>query len=126
MNLTDANSLTMPHRGGFEQCYSGQVGVCHDSGLNLVQHVSQRRNNLQELVPTLGQLAARTEGTSAASTVVADAGYFSRDNATFCEVAGFAPLISVRGANSTLCLFGCGWHQQHIRRSLTRQNQSRA
>ena len=49
VNLTDEESRIMPQVGGFEQCYDGQIAVCHDSRLIAVQHVSQKPNDVQEV-----------------------------------------------------------------------------
>ncbi len=90
VNLTDADSHIMPHRGGFEQCYNGQIAVCHDSRLIAVQHVSQKPNDVQEVM--LQEWKANT--TASDRTLVADAGYFSRGNVVACEAEGVSSLIS--------------------------------
>ena len=92
VNLTDGDSRIMPHRGGFEQCYNGQIAVCHDSHLIAVQRVSQKPNDVQEVEVMLQEWKANT--TASDRTLVADAGYFSRGNVVACEAERVSPLIS--------------------------------
>jgi transposase len=96
INLTDAESRIMPVAGGgFEQCYNGQAIVDTESMLVLVAQVVQAANDKQQVVPMLDRLQALPEGLSRPERLLADAGYFSKDNVQACEAAGIEPLIAV-------------------------------
>src|SRR2546421_3727078 len=95
VNFTDEESRIMPvSGGGFEQAYNGQIGVEGDSRLIVCQHVSQRTNDKQELVPALDKLAQLPEELGQVKTASADTGYYSEDNVIACAKADVGPYIA--------------------------------
>ena len=95
VNLTDAESRIMPVAGGgFEQCYNAQAAVAAGSLLVVETDVSQASNDKQQLTPMLDRLDALPEALGETEVLLADAGYFSKDNVDACEKAGIEPLIA--------------------------------
>jgi transposase len=96
INLTDEESRIMPVAGGgFEQCYNAQAMVDTESMLVVVPQVVQAANDKQQIVPMLDTLQALPEGLNRPERLLADAGYFSKDNVEACEAAGIEPSIAV-------------------------------
>ena len=96
INLTDEESRIMPvSGGGFEQCYNAQAVVVEGSLLVVASDVAQAANDKQQLEPMLAKTSALPEEFGKAETVLADAGYFSKDNVTACVAAGIEPLIAL-------------------------------
>lgn len=79
VNLTDPESQTLRTRRGWAQGYNAQAMVDCESQVIVAQQITQDHNDLHQLVPMLErceeQAGARPE------ELVADAGYWSKENA---------------------------------------------
>jgi len=96
INLTDEDSRIMPVAGGgFDQCYNAQATVAAESLLVVCAHVTQAANDKQQIQPALDKLDALPDELGAATTLLADTGYFSADNVAACEGAQIDPLIAM-------------------------------
>ncbi|MFC1863427.1 transposase [Thermodesulfobacteriota bacterium] len=96
VNLTDTDSRIMPSQGGgFEQAYNGQAAVDIDSMLIVENHITQQNNDKLELRPAVENLSRLPSSLGTVDTLLADAGYFSRDNVEECETNDIVPYISV-------------------------------
>jgi hypothetical protein len=94
VNLTDEESRIMPSSDkGFVQAYNAQVAVDVDTMLIVESHISQAPNDKQEIIPTLAFLGGLPEKLGKVDTILADAGYYSTDNAASCERSGIEPYI---------------------------------
>ena len=81
VNLTDDESRIMPTSGGgFTQSYNAQASVDIDTMLVISQHISQKPNDKQEIEPTLEALKALPAKLGTIDSLLADNGYFSKDN----------------------------------------------
>jgi transposase len=110
VNFTDEQSRIMPTSGkGFEQAYNAQASVDVDSMLIVESHVSQSTNDKQEIVPSLKGLSSLPKKVGKVDGLLADAGYFSEDNVTACELSNIEPLIS----------FGRETHNQPLQKRFT-------
>lgn len=97
VNLTDAESRIMPvSGGGFEQSYNAQASVDLETLLIVGQHLSQNPNDKLEIDPALESLSALPESLGSVDTLLADAGYFSKDNVDACLKHEILPYISSR------------------------------
>jgi hypothetical protein len=95
VNLTDEESRIMPTSGGgFEQCYNAQASVDIDTMLIVGQHLTQNPNDKQEIKPALKALNELPEELGAIDSLLADNGYFSRDNVNHCLKEELLPYIS--------------------------------
>ena len=79
-------------RGGFEQCYNAQASVEHDSRLVVHQHITQKGNDKQEVMPTIQWFTQYPH--LKPDSILMDAGYFSRGNVDLCEEKSITPYIS--------------------------------
>jgi transposase len=94
VNLTDEESRIMPSSDkGFVQAYNAQAAVDVDTMLIVESHVSQATNDKQEIAPSLASLQELPEELGTVDTLLADAGYYSEDNAARCEQSGIEPYI---------------------------------
>lgn len=94
VNLTDEESRIMPSSDkGFVQAYNAQAAVDVDTMLIVESHISQAPNDKQEIAPTLATLNELPEKLGQIDTMLADAGYYSDDNAALCEQSGIEPYI---------------------------------
>lgn len=95
VNLTDSESRIMPQSGGgFEQSYNAQAVVDADSLIIVVSDVTQHLNDKKEMLPALDALAELPEELPEVERVLADAGYFSKENVEFCEAHEITPYIA--------------------------------
>jgi hypothetical protein len=95
VNLTDADSRIMPASGGgFEQAYNAQAAVDAETMLVVAEHVSQSPNDKQEVKPTLANLDAVAPVIGKAEALLADTGYFSKDNVEQCHAHEVEPYIA--------------------------------
>ena len=86
VNLTDEESRIMPSSDkGFVQAYNAQAAVDTDTMIIVESHISQATNDKQEMAPSLASLNALPEKLGKVGTMLADAGYFSKDNVAACE-----------------------------------------
>ena len=83
-------------RGGFEQCYNGQIAVDMDSLLITKTDTVQATNDKQPVSPMLEQLATLPEQLGTPTTLVADTGYYSEANVKTCVKHTITPLIAVK------------------------------
>ncbi len=94
-NTTDPDSRVMKTaKGSFEQGFNGQIAVDPDTHLVMAGHVSQAANDKREIEPALEEIAELPEELGKAEAVIADAGYFSRENLERCENADVTPFIA--------------------------------
>ena len=77
--------------GGFEQAYNAQAAVAAGSLLVVAADVVQAPNDKQQLEPMLDKIEALPERLGRVETLLADAGYFSKDNVA---TAGVETLIA--------------------------------
>lgn len=97
VNLTDEESRIMPvSSGGFEQSYNAQAGVDVETHLIVEQHVTQHTNDKQEINPALEKIAALPDRLGKTDNLLADAGYFSKENVDLCQDDNIAPLIPAK------------------------------
>ena len=95
VNLTDEDSRIMPTSGGgFEQSYNAQAGVDMDSMLIVENHITQQTNDKQEIKPAIENLATLPDKLDKVEALVADTGYFSKDNLRSCEHEHITPYIA--------------------------------
>ena len=94
VNFTDEESRIMPSSEGFVQGYNAQAAVDVDSHLIVTHHVTDHCNDKQEVLPTLTQLGELEEAVGKPEGLLADAGYFSKDNVELCEADHLTPYIS--------------------------------
>jgi transposase len=95
VNLTDEESRIMPTSGGgFDQAYNVQIGVDCDSRLIVGHGVSQRPTDKTLLIESIEQLKALPPEVGTVNEILADAGYFSKENVASCVVQGITPYIS--------------------------------
>lgn len=96
VNLTDEDSRIMPVAGdGFEQCYNAQALVATESLLVVANALRAAANDKEQLAPMLEKIAALPEELGKPQLLLADNGYFSRDNVERCEAAQIEPLIAI-------------------------------
>jgi hypothetical protein len=82
--------------GGFEQAFNAQAGVDMKSMLIVTNHVTQAINDKEEIEPALAQLGALPAPLGKVKAMVADNGFFSRNNVELCEAQGLVPYIANR------------------------------
>lgn len=95
INLTDEESRIMPSHDSFVQGYNGQAAVDADSMLIVATTLSQHTNDKQEVEPMLNTLAVLQESLGKPEQLLADNGYFSKDNVQACVIQGIEPLIAM-------------------------------
>ena len=95
INLTDEESRIMPSDGGFVQGYNAQAAVDVDSMLVVATTLSQHTNDKQQVEPMLNELTALQDTLGKPKTLLADNGYFSKDNIQACIDHKLAPLIAL-------------------------------
>jgi transposase len=95
VNLTDEESRIMPvSGGGFKQAYNAQAAVDTQSMLIVTNHVSQQTNDKRELKPAVHKLASLPEELGTATNLIADTGFFSKENTETCIAHGITPYIA--------------------------------
>jgi len=95
VNLTDSESRIMPlSGGGFEQSYNAQACVDIETMIIVENHITQKSNDKKEIKPALEALAALPPELGKVGDILADAGYFSKNNVELCEKENINPLIS--------------------------------
>ena len=81
--------------GGFDQCYNAQAVVDTASMRVIAPHVTQAANDKQQVEPLLERVGALPKGLNAPEELLADTGYYSKQNVTTCLEAESQPLIAV-------------------------------
>jgi transposase len=95
VNFTDEESRIMHvSGGGYEQAYNGQAVVDNESGLLIEHHMSQTSTDKNELEPALNIIKDLPGEMGRPETLLADAGYFSKNNVERCQRDGITPFIS--------------------------------
>ena len=95
INLTDEESRIMPAGSGFVQGFNAQAAVDTETMLVMAAHVTQDVNDKRQLQPMLDQLEKLPDALGSVTTVLADNGYFSRDNVESCAKRNVTPLIAL-------------------------------
>jgi len=89
-NFTDPDSSIMEHKGGFEQAYNGQV-VANDQQVILSHGLSNCAADTKHLPPMIDRTI---ENVGTPEKALADAGYWSPENAAYCEENGVDAYIA--------------------------------
>jgi transposase len=92
MNFTDSDSRIMKSGSGFMQGYNCQAAVDEEHQIIVAQALSNQAPDPQHLRPLLGQVVEQCGAVPEVFT--ADAGYWSADNAEYCEQLGAEAYIS--------------------------------
>jgi transposase len=99
VNLTDPESQTLRTRRGWAQGYNAQAMVDCESQVIVAQQITQDHNDLHQLVPMLErceeQAGARPE------ELIADAGYWSKENADAGGATSLLIALPARAKNAT-------------------------
>ena len=95
VNLTDEESRIMPSADGFIQGYNAQASVDVDSMLVVATTLTQHTNDKQQVEPMLGELKALQDKLGKPDTLLADKGYFGKDNIQACVKQKITPLIAL-------------------------------
>ncbi|MGZ4995975.1 MAG: IS1182 family transposase [Methylobacter sp.] len=93
INLTDEESRIMPSANGVVQGYNAQAAVDVDSMLVVATTLTQHTNDKQQVEPMLSELKAVQDKLGKPETLLADNGYFSKDNIQACVDHKITPLI---------------------------------
>jgi len=104
VNLTDEQSRIMPSSEGFVQAYNAQAAVDIDTHLIVENHITQQPNDKQEIEPALQRLNALQDSLGKPDGLLADAGYFSKDNVKRCAANEITPYISESRERHNLAL----------------------
>ena len=91
-NFTDPDSHIVKSDGNLLQGYNCQAAVDGDHQVILAMGVSNQPPDVEHLVPMLERSIANTN--QVPRTLIADAGYWSEDNAKACEERGVDPHIA--------------------------------
>ena len=91
-NFTDPDSHIMKSDGNLLQGYNCQAAVDGDHQVIVAMGVSNQPPDPEHLVPMLERTIANTA--QIPRTFIADAGYWSEENATACEERGVDPHIA--------------------------------
>ncbi|WP_333876659.1 IS1182 family transposase [Methylobacter sp.] len=95
INLTDEESRIMPSANGVVQGYNAQAAVDVDSMLVVATTLTQHTNDNQQVEPMLSELKAVQDKLGKPETLLADNGYFSKDNIQACVDHKITPLIAL-------------------------------
>jgi transposase len=95
VNLTDEASRIMPSKDGFVQGYNAQAAVDVDSLLVVAATLSQHTNDKRQVEPMLKALNALPDSLGKPEMLLADNGYFSKDNIQACVEQKITPLIAL-------------------------------
>jgi hypothetical protein len=97
VSLTDEQSRIMKAAdGGFEQAYNAQALTDVETKLILGAFVTQQPGDVRQIEPALERLGELPETLGKPQHLLADTGYFSKDNVRSCEAAGVTPLIAMK------------------------------
>ena len=95
INLTGKDSRIMPTSGGgFKQSYNAPAGVDMDSMLIVENHITRQINDKQEIKPAIVNLVTLPDKLDKVEALVADTGYFNKDNVRSCEHEHITPYIA--------------------------------
>lgn len=95
-NFTDPDSRIMPDNSSksFEQAYNAQIAVDCDSQIILACDVCQSPNDKRQFIPMFEQIEENAG--QIPDRILADAGYYSRENVEFAADNWTEPLIASR------------------------------
>lgn len=97
VSLTDEQSRIMKAAGGgFEQAYNAQALTDVETKLIVGAFVTQQPTDVGQIAPALTCLGELSETLGKPEHLLADTGYFSKDNVRSCEEAGVTPLIAMK------------------------------
>jgi len=99
VNLTDPESQTLSARRGWVQGYNAQAMVDCESQVIVAQQVTQDHNDLHQLVPMLERCEEQAGGRP--ETLIADAGYWSKENADAGGATSLLIALPARAKNAT-------------------------
>lgn len=85
----------MPAGNEFIQGFNAQAAVDTETMLVMATHVTQDVNDKRQLQPMLDQLEKLPDALGSVTTLLADNGYFSRDNVEICAQRNITPLIAL-------------------------------
>lgn len=97
VNLTDPESQTLASRRGWVQGYNAQAMVDCETQLIVAQQITQRHNDLNQLVPMLALCEEQAGGRP--ETLLADRGYWSAANADAGGTTKLLIALPARGKN---------------------------
>ena len=119
VNFTDEESRIMPvSGGGFEQAYNAQAVVDNACRLIVGTDLGHGPVERQALQPVLEAMKRNPEGLTTPETVLADAGYCSKQNVEYCVKRGIEPLISIGREQHTIPLpERCGGDSELVSRN---------
>lgn len=80
--------------GGFDQCYNDQAAVAADSLLVITNDVSQSPVDKQQLEPMLNKINDLPESMGRPEALLADNGYYSKNNVEACDAVEIKPMIA--------------------------------
>jgi transposase len=96
VNLTDPESRIMPTGGkNFEQAFNAQAAVDMKTHLVVGQSVTNCSSDRAQVNPTLDRLLGLPESIGEVTHIVADQGYFSKENVKQVDERGIRPVISL-------------------------------
>lgn len=95
INLTDEESRILPSHDGFLQGYNSQAAVDGETMLIVAATVSQQTNDKQQVEPMLAEIEKLPEALGKPKALLADTGYFSKDNVHACRDNRIEPLIAM-------------------------------
>jgi hypothetical protein len=95
INLTDEESRIMPSADGFVQGYNAQAAVDVGTMLIIATTLTQHTNDKQQIEPMLSELQALQDTLGKPDILLADNGYFSKDNVQACVKQKIIPLIAL-------------------------------
>ncbi|MGH2753186.1 MAG: IS1182 family transposase [Actinomycetota bacterium] len=93
-NTTDPDSRLMKTRDGFKQGYNGQIAADEKAGVIVASDVTQDCVDTRQLAPTLDQIEANLGRLP--DEALADAGYWSPENADLQEQRGIDLYIATK------------------------------
>lgn len=97
VSLTDDESRIMKAAsGGFEQAYNAQALTDVQTKLIVGAFVTAQPTDVGQIEPALARLGELPEALGKPEHLLADTGYFSKDNVLRCENAGVTPLIAMK------------------------------
>lgn len=97
VSLTDEQSRIMKAAGGgFEQAYNAQALTDVDTKLIVGAFVTPQPTDARQIEAALAHLGELPETLGKPQHLLADTGYFSKDNVRCCEEAGVTPLIAMK------------------------------
>lgn len=95
INLTGEASRLMPSADGFLPGYNAQAAAAVDTMLIIAATLTQHAHGQQQIKPMLSELQALQNPLGKPATLLADHGYFSKDNVQACVNQKIAPRMAL-------------------------------